>query len=67
MRSPEHAEQLQHAVLAAFTTDRPCRRKANRPPSDAAQAAAARLRGHQDGAAVVIDLEDYARIASVAR
>jgi transposase len=67
VRSPEHAEQLQHAVLAAFTTDRPCRRKANRPPSDAAQAAAARLRGHQSAAAVVIDLEDYARIASVAR
>ena len=67
VRSPEHAEQLEHAVLAAFTTDRPCRRKTNRPPSDVAQAAAARLRGHAEGAAVVVDLEDYARIASVAR
>ena len=58
---------LEQAVLDAFTTDRPCRRKANRPPGDAALAAAARLRGHDRAGAVVVDLEDYAQIARVAR
>ena len=58
---------LEQAVLDAFTTDKPCRRKANRPPSDQALEQAARLRGHNDGGAVVVDLEDYAQIARVAR
>ena len=58
---------LEQAVLDAFTTDKPCRRKANRPPGDAALTAAARLRGHDQGGAVVVDLEDYAQIARVAR
>lgn len=66
LQRPEHARLLQSAVLDAFTTDRPCRRKANRPPGQHALAEAARLRGH-DPAGVVVDLEDYARIASVAR
>ena len=44
-RACPHVEQ---AVLDAFTTDKPCRRKANRPPGDAAVEAAARLRGHHD-------------------
>lgn len=67
LRSPEHARLLEQAVLDAFTTDKPCRRKPNRPPGDAALAQAARLRGHDEGAAVVVDLDDYAQIASVAR
>lgn len=66
LRSAEHARMLEHAVLNAFTTDKPCRRKANRPPGDQALEQAARLRGH-DGVAVVVDLEDYAQIARVAR
>ena len=66
LQSPEHARLLEAAVLDAFTTEPPCRRKANRPPGHAALAEAARLRGH-DPAGVVIDLEDYARIARVAR
>jgi hypothetical protein len=66
LRSPEHARMLEQAVLDAFTTDKPCRRKANRPPGDAALTAAAQLRGHDDHA-VVVDLEDYAQIARVAR
>jgi hypothetical protein len=55
-------------VLAAFTTHRPCRQKQNRPPGQAALAAAAILRGEQpaDGG-VVIDLERYAQLAEVAR
>jgi hypothetical protein len=67
LRSAEHARMLEQAVLDAFTTDKPCRRKANRPPGDAALTHAARLRGHDDDGAVVVDLEDYAQIARVAR
>jgi transposase len=66
LQRPEHARLLETAVLDAFTTDRPCPRKANRPPGQAALAEAARLRGHTADA-VVVDLEAYARIASVAR
>ena len=66
LRSPEHARLLEQAVLDAFTTDGPCRRKPNRPPGDAALAQAAQLRGHDEGA-VVVDLEHYAQIASVAK
>lgn len=66
LQSPEHARQLETAVLDAFTTDRPCRRKANRPPGQTALAEAARLRGHDADRGVVVDLEDYARIAKVA-
>jgi Mu transposase, C-terminal domain len=65
LRSAEHARLLEQAVLDAFTADKPCRRKANRPPGDAALTAAARLRGHDD--AVVVDLEGYAQLARVAR
>jgi hypothetical protein len=67
VRTSAHRAQLEHAVLAAFTTRKPCRRKVNRPPGPAAQAAAARLRAAGDGhQAVVVDLADYARIAEVA-
>lgn len=67
LRSPEHARLLEQAVLEAFTTDKPCRHKANRPPGDAALTQADRLRGHNGDGAVVVDLEDYAQIARVAR
>jgi len=66
VRSAEHAADLEATVLSVFTTRPPCRRKQNRPPGPAAQAAAARLRGEQpDG--VVVDLERYAEFAEVAR
>ncbi|MGC2373141.1 MAG: hypothetical protein WA484_04620, partial [Solirubrobacteraceae bacterium] len=70
IRSAEHAAGLEQAVLSAFTTRRPCRGKQNRPPGEAALAAAAILRGEHgagqdDG--VVIDLERYAKLAEVAR
>jgi hypothetical protein len=67
LRSAEHARLLEQAVLDAFTTDKPCRHKPNRLPGDEALTAAARLRGHDDVGAVVVDLEDYAQIARVAR
>jgi hypothetical protein len=67
LRTDQHARLLEQAVLDAFTTNKPCRRKANRPPGPVALTAAARLQGQGAGGGVVVDLEDYARIASVAR
>src|SRR6266508_2692386 len=43
VRLPEHKAALEKAVLAAFTTKPPCRRKVNRPPSEAARALAGEL------------------------
>jgi transposase len=65
LQTAEHAQLLKSAVLDAFTTAKPCARKTNRPPGDEALQAAARLRGQPQG--VVVDLEQYARIARVAR
>jgi transposase len=65
LQSEDHARALERAVLEAFTTAKPCAHKANRPPGDEALQAAARLRGQPQG--VVVDLDEYARIAKVAR
>ena len=65
LRSPEHARLLEQAVLAGFTTTKMCPRKPNRPPGERALAEAARLRG-QDPGGVVVDLDQYARIAKIA-
>ena len=65
VRSPEHAKLLERAVLDAFTTGKACPRKPNRPPGERALAEAARLRGQAPGG-VVVDLDQYARIAKVA-
>ena len=64
VRTPEHASMLERAVLDQFTTSKPCSRKPNRPPGDRALAEAAKLRGQPGG--VVVDLEQYVRIAKVA-
>ncbi|HMK62042.1 MAG TPA: IS21 family transposase [Acidimicrobiales bacterium] len=61
VRSPEHRAALEKAVLAQFTTARPCDRKANRPPGPEALAEAARLLG-TEGTDPVVDLEVYAAI-----
>lgn len=67
IRSTEHAEQLQNAVLDAFTTQTMCRRKANRPPGDDALAELAKLHGHADAQqATLVSLTDYAALAEVA-
>jgi len=63
IRSSEHAKLLEQAVLAAFTTQPACRRKANRPPGDTALAELARLRGLDVAPAPVISLERYAELA----
>jgi len=61
VRLPEHTAALENVVLAAFTTDRPCPTKQNRPPSPAAAAIAAGITGGDTGAAPVIDLSVYQR------
>jgi transposase len=59
VRSAEQRAALEGVVLSAFSTDRPCDRKANRPPGPEALAAAATLLGNE-GRAVVVDLAAYA-------
>jgi len=65
LRLPEHHVALKSAVLAAFSTARPCRRKENRPPGPEARAAAAVLVGHASDE-VIVDLGRYAELAEVA-
>jgi hypothetical protein len=62
VRSREHHDALEKVVLSAFTTERPCDRKANRPPGPEALAEAARLLG-DEGRPVVVDLAGYAELA----
>ena len=65
VRDSGHVQALEKAVLAAFTPAAPCRRKQRRPPSAAALAEAARLRGTPGPAdRVVIDLSTYAAAAA---
>jgi transposase len=59
VRSAEQHAALERVVLSAFSTDRPCDRKANRPPGPEALAAAATLLGGE-GRPVVVDLAAYA-------
>lgn len=67
IRDDGHVIALEKAVLGAFSTDRPCTHKTRRPPSAAALAEAARLRGLPTtgpAAHVVIDLSTYAATAA---
>jgi transposase len=66
LRTSEHAELLEQAVLQAFTTEHACRRKANVPPGPQALAELARLRGLDAESAPVISLERYAQLAKAA-
>ena len=59
VRTAQHRDALETAVLSSFTTARPCDRKANRPPGPAALAEAAKLLG-AEGRDVVVDLARYA-------
>lgn len=68
VRHDAHRAALEEVVLGAFTTARPCKRKANRPLGEAALAAAAALRTDaRDGQEVVVDLGMWARAAEGAR
>ncbi len=62
VRDPAHKSALEHVVLAAFTTDPPCRRKANRPPGDGARAEAAKLLSGFEDEEVVVSLAAYQSI-----
>ncbi len=62
VRTPEHRASLERAVLSAFTTSRPCDKKANRPPGDAALREAAKLLG-PGGHTPTVDLDVYEQIA----
>jgi transposase len=62
VRSVEHKEALEAAVLSAFTTVRPCDKKANRPPGKEALEEATRLLG-PIGREPVVDLSIYGEIA----
>jgi hypothetical protein len=64
-RQEEHRVALEQVVLQGLTSARPCRRKANRPPGEAALQAAAALAGEQ--ADVVVSLDTYSRYAEAAR
>jgi transposase len=61
IRLPEHTAALENLVLAQFSDGRPCKRKVNRPPSDAALALAGELVGDR-GADPIIDLDVYRRL-----
>ena len=65
-RLAEHAAALENVVLGAFNTDRPCRRKVNRPPSDAALALAVEIVGDA-GRDPVIDLGAYQHMIDQSR
>jgi hypothetical protein len=66
VRTPEHRAELELAVLSAFTTGPPCRRKGNHPPGAAARAEATRLLAGLGGE-VTVDLARYAELAEAAR
>ena len=63
-RTPEDHQALEAAVLAAFSTERSCDRKANRSPGKESLAEAARLMG-REGREVVVDLARDAELAEV--
>lgn len=67
VRAEHHVVALETAVLQAFSDVRPCKHKTRRPPSAAATAEAARLRGLPEtdpAARVVIDMSTYAAAAA---
>jgi transposase len=65
IRTPGHRAALESAVLAQFSTGRPCDRKGNRPPGAAALAERARLLGPA-GTEPTVDLEGMAEIVRLA-
>ena len=62
VRDPAHKAALEHVVLAEFSTDPPCRRKANRPPGEGARAEAAKLLAGFEDDEVVVSLAAYQSI-----
>ena len=65
VRTPAHRVALEAAVLAQFSTARPCDRKANKAPGTAALTERARLAG-ASGVEPSIDLESIAEVIRLA-
>jgi hypothetical protein len=65
VRTPEHRAALEAAVLSQFTAARPCDRKANRPPGQAALTERAALVG-AEGAEPAVDLDQLAEVIRLA-
>ena len=63
VREKAHSDALEKAVLAQFTTKRPCDKKAHVGVSEAALKERARLLG-SEGRDVSVDLDVYARLAA---
>ncbi len=63
VRLPAHQAALEEAVLAAFTTRPPCRRKPNRPPGVEALALAAALAPEALIEVAIPSLQRYAELA----
>ena len=61
VRHPQHTAALENVVLGAFNTDRPCKTKQNRPPSEAASLLAAEISAGPARSGPVIDLSVYQR------
>ncbi len=59
LRDPAHRASLEAEVLLAFTSDPPCRRKANRPPGETARAEAQKLLQSAENKDVVVSLAAY--------
>lgn len=66
VRDEEHRVGLESAVLAAFSSARPCERKGHHPPGPEARAAATALSGAETRE-VVVDLDRYAELAGTVR
>ena len=67
VRSAEQAAALERSVLSQFTSAAPCRAKANRPPSPAARAEAAKVLAARHDPGVVVDLAVYQAIVEAAQ
>ena len=65
VRTEAHRAALEAVVLSQFSTDRPCDRKANKPPGQAAQAERARLL-QRSGTEPSVDLDAMAEIIALA-
>jgi hypothetical protein len=61
VRTPEHKQALEKVVLGQFSSQKPCDRKENRPPGEAALAERASLLGPA-GAEPKVDLEELAQV-----
>ena len=65
VRTPAHRDALEKAVLSQFSAARPCDRKENRPPGEAALVERAKLMGRA-GREPRVDLEAMAEVVRLA-